>query len=202
MHTKSAIHRHKSTLSRLLTSTRTLIKLFPVVVFAVTLVESSYAATPGLPFTEDFSSQTLMDTGQTSANWSTDEQAVLLAFHSQRLHRLPDGSTAAAGNNLGSETDFTTALSLGDVDGDGDLDLVANTMSVIPTACYLNGTAMAWVRASPLRQHRRSAVTTDFTFAVSLGDVDGDGDLDLLWRQLSAKPTACTSTMAVADPSE
>ena len=42
------------------------------------------AATPGLPFTEDFSSTDLRDDGLTDANWSTEEQSVFLAWSQSR----------------------------------------------------------------------------------------------------------------------
>ena len=43
------------------------------------------SATVGLEFTETFSTQTLMNASATTANWSTDEQAVLLAGIGQKL---------------------------------------------------------------------------------------------------------------------
>ncbi|MBN2564540.1 MAG: VCBS repeat-containing protein [Candidatus Eisenbacteria bacterium] len=69
-------------------------------------------------------------------------------------------------------------MALGDLDGDGDLDIVGGTTSLI---CWENtGTAQAWsyVRNDGML----SGVTepTDHLYGVALPDVDCDGDCDLL----------------------
>jgi hypothetical protein len=87
-----------------------------------------------------------------------------------------------------------TSLDLGDMDGDGDLDLViGNRMQ--PTRLYRNDTATPDIcESDQLTQLYRNDTTTpdicftrvwmsgllDFTTSVALGDLEGDGDLDLL----------------------
>ena len=64
---------------------------------------------------------------------------------------------------------------LGDVDGDGDLDLVAGGHE---TPCcnrlYLNNGTGSFGAGSNITCRLRT------TYSVVLGDVDGDGDLDLV----------------------
>ena len=92
--------------------------------------------------------------------------------------RLNDGTgrfTAAATNPDVAVDRLPTSVALGDVDADGDLDLVVGSAGGTVNVCLNNGLGnftppvlSAAPRAGRLVSH------------VALGDVDGDGDLDLL----------------------
>lgn len=76
------------------------------------------------------------------------------------------------------DTDLTQNIDLGDVDGDGDLDiLVANGTGAAPiqNRLYLNDGTGTFTDATSTNLPSLSDETID----IDVGDVDGDGDLDI-----------------------
>ncbi|MCI0587429.1 MAG: VCBS repeat-containing protein [Planctomycetes bacterium] len=85
---------------------------------------------------------------------------------------------------LPAEVDRTTSVATGDVDGDGDLDLLFGNVGTCSanlgcsygeTRLYLNDGGGAFRDATS-----QVPEFDDWTHAVALADVDGDGDLDAL----------------------
>ena len=78
--------------------------------------------------------------------------------------------------NLPPDTDSTQAVALGDVDGDGDLDLVLGNDNG-QDRLYLNDGSGTFTDVTAANMPTDS----DATYDVALGDVDGDGDVDLIF---------------------
>jgi len=131
---------------------------------------SLYAATPGLPFIEDFGNTNLKDETETNATWEPGEQEVYLAWRKVAYGTMSDPTTWDIG-----EGTPTTDIDVGDVDGDGDLDVVAGTWST--NKVYLNNGTVAPFLTSEAMDFGNSWEQTQ---AVALGDIDGDGDLDIV----------------------
>ncbi|MCP3675160.1 MAG: hypothetical protein GY829_11915, partial [Gammaproteobacteria bacterium] len=96
-------------------------------------------------------------------DWSTEEQAVYLAFKTS-------SATFSAGTAIDSAKTKTMSITLGDMDGDGDLDVSAGNTGY--NILYFNN-GNGEFSQGPNVGHK-------YTNAIALGDIDGDGDLDVI----------------------
>jgi large repetitive protein len=150
-------------------------KLSLTAVLALLGANAAATGTPGLPFTEDFSTTTLRDEALTNANWSPEEQAVYLAW-SQRRQR----PSFVAGSALGGADDLSIHALLADMNGDGHLDLVVANVNLDLgpqfNRLYLNDGNGGF----PSEGIVIGSDDMDRSYSVAVGDVDGDGHLDIV----------------------
>jgi hypothetical protein len=87
-----------------------------------------------------------------------------------------DPFSGVTGTDISSDAHYTYSIAMGDVDGDGDLDMVAGNNGDANRLYKNNGTAV------PFSGVTGSDISSDAhaTLSIALGDVDGDGDLDML----------------------
>jgi hypothetical protein len=103
------------------------------------------------------------------------------------------GSFSDGTSQVPPESGSTAAVVLGDVDGDGDLDAVLGNDAPAGILLFLNDGAGGLVDASG-----QVAPTVGPTKALALGDVDADGDLDLL-RGSSTFPGGTCCSLLIND---
>jgi hypothetical protein len=96
---------------------------------------------------------------------------------------------------ISTEADGAVSVYAGDVDGDGDLDLISASRNGNEIAWYENDGA-----ADPTFTRIVISTAADFPVSVYAADVDGDGDLDLMSASFVDDTIAWYENDGAADP--
>lgn len=123
-----------------------------------------------------------------NARWGTTSGQ----FTGQSLIYLNNGSAVFSSTiNLGLVGQFALDVAAGDIDGDGDIDIVIGrgSVQVEPNDVYINNGGGSFARKGVLVTPGYPAEFGDNTWAVRLADADNDGDLDLFTANFDFGPT-------------
>ncbi|HXG49000.1 MAG TPA: VCBS repeat-containing protein, partial [Methylomirabilota bacterium] len=120
------------------------------------------------------------------------------------LNRADDATPGANPFNpaavlvVGAATDATTAVALGDLDRDGDLDLVTGRTGQTNQIYLSDGTVDPFASATAIDLDAATFTTT----ALALGDVNGDGKLDVIVANDGAAKRIYLNAFVSADVEE
>jgi hypothetical protein len=142
------------------------------------VVSVAVAATAGFPFTEDFTADNLKDP-VTTADWDTTAPGTLRLGFANAVTGVTYPRTTLG--DAGEVTVYTRDIVLGDIDGDGDLDAVAGNAGPGNTGAtnsiYINNNGA--FDLAPV-QLGNDPADTRRTRGMAIGDLDLDGDLDVV----------------------
>lgn len=144
----------------------------------VAVASIAIAATESFPFTEDFTADNLKDAA-TTADWDTAAPGTLRLGFANALTGMDYTRTPLG--DAGEATVYTRDVVLGDIDGDGDLDAIAGNAGVnnngATNSIYINNGGAFDLAPVQLGNDPND---TRRTRGMAIGDLDLDGDLDVV----------------------
>jgi len=158
------------------------------------------------PTTPDFGAGNSRDLELGDLDGDGDLDALVVNFgradgsHEDSIVWMNDGTGSfSLGVGLAGQSDW--GADLGDIDGDGDLDIVIASLTKYPQDRY-GGATHVWLNdgEAGFSQHSSLPHFGDiYNYDVSLGDLDGDGDLDAVFARFFDKPESVYLNQNAAD---
>ena len=143
-------------------------------IVALCTFSSLQAATPGLPFTEDFANSNLKNESLSTALWSNKLQKAFLGQRNAKSLGLRSGTTTTLNISSTPISSTSRRIHSADVNGDGYPDAIANDFSRL-NIHFNNRTADPF-----LSQIISQTGFTSNIYDIATGDIDHDGDIDIV----------------------